>query len=257
MCTLVVLNRLHPDYPLIVAANRDEFRDRESLPPRVIDVGPPKGVKAIAGRDLLAGGTWLGINEFGVVAGVTNRRDWTGRNPAMRSRGSLVLEALAAESTDGVGRVLGTYRWKEFNPFNFFYGDTSKAHVCTNHGEERSIELPPGPYVLTNQDLEDQGCAEVTRIVSRLGDLPRKGDGLVEFLIELLRSHEGGNEDPLSATCVHLDFYGTLSSTIILMAEDRARSRYLHCEGAPCGAEFFDRSAELTALPGHPSAPPR
>ena len=248
MCTLIVLNRMHPEYPLIVAANRDEFRDRDSLPPQVVHAGASGRVKAIAGRDLLAGGTWLGVNEFGVVAGVTNRRAEAVRNSSMKSRGSLVLESLAAGSLEGVGEVLSSYNWEEFNPFNFFYGDTSGAVLCTNHGGERSIELPPGPYVLTNQDLEDQGCPEARRIVSRVGVLPREGEGLVKFLIELLKSHEGADVDSLSATCVHLDFYGTLSSTIILMAEDKACSRYLHCEGAPCGGRFVDRSAELTAL---------
>src|SRR5512145_1458577 len=85
-----------PQYPLLVAANRDEQYDRPSAPPQVLGEEP----KIIAGRDLRAGGTWLGINEHGVLAALLNRRVNSGTVsfPDARSRGLLSLDLLAHSS---------------------------------------------------------------------------------------------------------------------------------------------------------------
>ena len=86
MCTLAIYFRMLPDYPLVVAANRDEQYDRPSAPPQRLDTVPT----IIAGRDLRAGGTWLGINRHGLLAAMLNRRINGGLPaPDARSRGLL------------------------------------------------------------------------------------------------------------------------------------------------------------------------
>ena len=70
MCTLAIYFRVFPDYPVVVAANRDEYLDRAALPPTSLGERP----RIIGGKDLRAIGTWLGINEHGLVAGLLNRR---------------------------------------------------------------------------------------------------------------------------------------------------------------------------------------
>ena len=91
MCTVVVLRRPADSWPLILAANRDEMRDRPWHPP---GRHWPDRPEVVAGRDALAGGSWLGLNDQGVVAGVLNRYGSLGPQDGMRSRGELVLEAL-------------------------------------------------------------------------------------------------------------------------------------------------------------------
>ena len=91
MCTLVILRRPEHEWPVLVGANRDELLQRQWLPPaRHWDDRP----SILGGLDLEAGGSWLGINDYGVLAGILNRTGSLGPQPNKRSRGELVLEAL-------------------------------------------------------------------------------------------------------------------------------------------------------------------
>ena len=92
MCTLAIYFRVFPDYPVVVAANRDEFLDRPALAPTALGDRP----RIVGGKDLRASGTWLGINQHGLIAGLLNRRiAETGPNDdKLRSRGLLCLDAL-------------------------------------------------------------------------------------------------------------------------------------------------------------------
>src|SRR4051812_25845734 len=109
-----MLTRAHPDAPLIVGANRDELLERPAVPMTVLqDAGP----RILGGRDELAGGTWLAVNEAGVVAGLTNRPLAGQRDPAKRSRGELPL-ALAGHhsAAAAVEAFQSAFRPADFNP---------------------------------------------------------------------------------------------------------------------------------------------
>src|SRR6204780_3782848 len=90
MCTLAIYFRATRDCPVVIAANRDEFLDRPAGDPTTLLEHP----HAVGGKDLRAGGTWLGISGDGTVAGLLNRRPDSGPNPDARSRGLLCLDAL-------------------------------------------------------------------------------------------------------------------------------------------------------------------
>src|ERR1700721_53126 len=97
VCLLVVCSRVIPGFPLVVAANRDERLDRPASAITVLRENEPR---ILGGRDELAGGTWLAVNEYGVVAGLTNRPSALGRDPTRRSRGELPLVLASTESAD-------------------------------------------------------------------------------------------------------------------------------------------------------------
>ena len=103
MCTLIALHRCFADAPLVVAANRDEFLERPTEGPALRDVAIRSSdtarTRVVAPRDLRAGGSWLGLNAAGVFAAVTNRR-CDAPDPARRSRGWLVMKALAEPSAE-------------------------------------------------------------------------------------------------------------------------------------------------------------
>ena len=106
MCTLALYYKTFDEYPLVVAANRDEHYDRPSAPPALLNTK----TEIIAGRDLRAGGTWLGVNEHGLLAGILNRRS-DGEpepRPATRSRGLLCLDILAFKSAADARAFVGT-----------------------------------------------------------------------------------------------------------------------------------------------------
>src|SRR5439155_1765511 len=92
-----------PSWPLVVAANRDEYLARPAAPPTLLRETPPR---AFGGRDLTAGGTWLGVSEVGLVAGMLNRRSTVPPDPACRSRGQLCLDLLrSATAAEAAARV--------------------------------------------------------------------------------------------------------------------------------------------------------
>ena len=131
MCTLVILRRPGHPWPLILAANRDELTDRPWLAP---GRHWPDRPEVVAGKDETAGGSWLGLNDHGVVAGVLNRVDSLGPEPGKRSRGELVLEALdhadAATATNSLARLdPAAYR-----SFNLVIADNRDAFWLRNSG---------------------------------------------------------------------------------------------------------------------------
>ena len=103
MCTLALYFKVFPGYPLVVAANRDEHYDRPSAPPSITGTDPT----ILAGTDLRAGGTWLGVNEYGLLVGILNRRQKPGSIPQdnYRSRGLLCLELLRLRGVKDLDQV--------------------------------------------------------------------------------------------------------------------------------------------------------
>lgn len=246
MCTVLLLLQAHPVFPLVVAANRDEFLVRPSLPPhRWRPTGTGDTPTILAGKDAEAGGTWMGINPHGLVAGVTNR--YTGsRSPDKDSRGRLVLRSLlhrqpAAALHDLTADDLGRY-----NPFNLFCVRRDHGFVLTNHPQIWHPMLEPGATVLTNGRPGDPSDPKARWILNRFREAPASERALRERLVETL-SHHGTPAAP-DPVCVHLEGYGTVSSTLLLMARDPKASRYLHCEGPPCRNAYRDLSAELAVL---------
>lgn len=229
MCTLVAALRVHPDFPLVVAFNRDERLDRPAAPPRVL-VDPPR---IVGGVDLEAGGTWFAASADGRVAGVLNRREGEPRDPTKQSRGRLVLDALRAR------RIAG-----DFNPYWLLRGDADGLAVVTGGGRhpDSVTALPPGVHVLVSGP--DDGVLEVRRVyvgVKLSGAFAGSREAVVSSLQQVLRAH-----DP--PVCVHAPWYGTRSSTIVAIEPGRV-ARYLHAEGPPCTTPFEDVTRLLGAPP--------
>jgi len=246
MCTLIVLHRCFSQAPLVVAANRDEYLDRPAEKPSL----RPSGSRIVlAPRDLQAGGTWLGVNDAGLFAALTNRPCET-LDPSLRSRGWLVLEALAHGSAGEVLAALGSLPERAYNPFNFFASDGDLAFAATYEGHLRVTKLDPGPHVIGNADPDDPSVPKIARLLERAeriaaGDV----DDALGALAELCRSHEGdGRRGPLDDTCIHAGGYGTRSSTLIRIGPDSSRDEFHHAEGAPCRTEYEDLTPFLPEL---------
>lgn len=234
-----------PGYPLLVAANRDEQYDRPSAPPSLLEHGP----KMIAGRDLRAGGTWLGINQHGVLAAMLNRRvnSQTVSFPDARSRGQLCLDLLAHRSAAEAEIFMLAHRLP-YNPFTALVADRNIALVSYNVGETIRIQkLQPGLHVFSSAAEFDLHSAKADRAYSLFGQagekLRRAGDNDIEApaaLHSALGDHSlpPGSNDAGDAICVHRDNSGTVSSSIVVLATSRSRFKYLHCAGAPCRNAF-------------------
>lgn len=249
MCTLVLAHGLWPSAPLLVAANRDEAWRRKSESPRPGESGARR---IYAPRDIQAGGTWLGVNDAGLFVGITNR---FGAPPdaRKRSRGLLVMEALAASTRDEAIDAAFSRGARAHNPFHLAVADTSGVSILWDDGRTLQIEhRGPGVHVLTERSL---GAVDHPRD-DRLGELDgwlRESDG--PPLDELHFWLSGHGEDPLDGPCVHAPQweYGTRSSTILWFT-DGGNLGFHWAGAAPCEARWDVANIEASRAIGRSPA---
>jgi hypothetical protein len=244
MCTLILLDRVVPQIPVIVAANRDEFFARPAAPPTRF--GAANGRPAFAApHDLEAGGTWMGINQHGVFVGLTNRPvavEPTG----VRSRGLLVVDVLAAASVERAGAEFERQRNERYAP-STCSPRTDARPGWPGRPPRRPDRAPrPGIHVVCNRDRAtqlDQGRA-APRETGR--HRPRR---LPEALVAELFRVLGAHPDPSNSfenPCVHTAEYGTRSSSVLLAGP--GRRAYWYADGAPCETKYRDFTALLDDL---------
>lgn len=146
MCLLIVLQGLDPAFPVLVAANRDEARDRPSAPP-----GLWQGARrrVLCPRDRRAGGTWLGVNDRGVFAGITNAAG--GVRPGAPSRGLLPLRALEEDSARAAAQAVAAHA-APYAPFQLVLADGDELFVVAHRdGVTTTTPVPGGLAILSNE----------------------------------------------------------------------------------------------------------
>jgi uncharacterized protein with NRDE domain len=219
MCTLILWYRAFADFPLIVAANRDERLDRPSAPPSIRQLSRHR---VLCPTDVLAGGTWLGVNDRRLFAAITNRA-WNPKQANRRSRGELVLEALDHDDAESAARTIAALDPHCENAFHLIIADEKTAHLILCDGTSMTHQgLEPGLHVITERSFGPEPPAREASIRAWLGKLnepPRDA-----FLIDLLSSHS-----------VHLENYGTRSSSILHIAK---QTRFQFADGLPTATPF-------------------
>ena len=244
MCTLAIYVRQLPDLPLVIAANRDEFLDREATGPELLATAP----RVVGGRDLRAGGTWLAISERGTVAGLLNRRTEAAPVASKRSRGELPLLALAAGTATAGVEVLRSFDGDAYNAFNLLVADRAAAWVVQNHGREmRCTALDPGLHLISNLDVDDPTCPKIARSHARFsaaGDAYGRDRDATAFRRELhaiVADHtltlDPRLPDALGALCVHAGRFGTRCSSLLFLDPNDAWQHWF-ASGPPCVTEF-------------------
>jgi uncharacterized protein with NRDE domain len=247
MCTLVTLRRPDHDWPLIVAANRDEKIDRPWASP---GRHWPDRDNVIAGRDELAGGTWLGINDDGVIAGVLNRTGSLGPDPTLRSRGELPLEALDHAEAVAVAEALFDLDPTAYRPFNLFVGDAQEAFWISSlneYGEPgmRLGDIPAGVSMLTDSDLNDPFSHRVMRYLPQFHEAAPpdlESDDWSTWTEILARKEFEQDAGPKGAMNIDGgDGFGTVCSSIIAipsLALAPQKPRWVFAAGAPDKTPF-------------------
>jgi uncharacterized protein with NRDE domain len=244
MCTLIVVYGADPQLPVVVAANRDEYLDRPAAGPTELRSG---GRRVVAPIDLEAGGSWLGVNESGVFAGLTNR-PCPAKDGARRSRGLLVMDALEAESAAEAAGRLAALPAETYNPFNLVVADAASAFVTVYEEKSATSQLSAGIHVVGNADPDDRSVPKLDRIFREVEDVVAgPSEGWLPGLEGVCRSHEAGHT-PLASTCIHHGGYGTRSSTLLQLHRDSSRSELRFASSAPCISEYQDFSPLLRDL---------
>jgi uncharacterized protein with NRDE domain len=254
MCTLIAIHRRIPGAPLVVAANRDEFFDRPSEGPALREISTlwnARGGWAVAPLDIRAGGTWLGLGSQGLFAAVTNRR-CPDPDPERRSRGLVVMEALAAQSAVAAAKRFAELPERAYNPFNALVADREQAFALVYQDAPKLNPLPPGAHVIGNGDPNAREIPKLARVMDRAeraARLPVKS--ALDSLADTCREHGEEGETTgasLDDTCVHLEGYGTRSSVLLVLADRIEGSRFLYADGPPCTHDYQDFTPLLHEL---------
>jgi hypothetical protein len=248
VCTLIALHQTHARYPLVVAGNRDELYGRRSTGPQLLSADP----RIVGGRDLEKGGTWLGASADGFFVALTNQRTGSMPDPTLRSRGEVVLSALARPGLGAALDWLRTLDGREYNPFNLLLGDVHALWVGYARRESAALELlalPPGIWALPNDRLGSPEFPKADRAVARAQALcglawPELPVAAAGVLADHDQSH-----GPLGALCVHTLAYGTVSASLLAFDGD-GLAGYAHADGPPCQAPLVDRPDLVGALRG-------
>jgi len=248
MCLILAANDVHPDYRLVVAANRDEFYNRPAEPVAWWADEP----RVLAGKDLQSGGTWLGVTRGGRFAAITNYREPGKMDPEAPSRGGLVLASLTddrgpARYLDEVQEVADLY-----NSFNLLAGDLDGLWICSNRDKAPPIKIGRGVLGLSN-NLLNSPWPKVTGGRDDLeGALGLCGDALVERLLELLADRSVPPDDDLPDTGVGLEMERLLGSRFIVSPIYGTRASYVVLIGRNGRVTFVEQIFER----GRPAGPP-
>ncbi len=222
MCILFIAIDQHKDYPLIIAANRDEFHQRPTQPSHVWQ----RPSQILAGKDEIANGTWMGINKSGYIAAITNIRAPGREVSDAISRGGLVTEYLDNQpSTVSYHQQIKSSR-KRYNGYNLLFGKLTQLSVYNNFEDDLQM-LTSGVYGLSNAMLNtpwpklDAGKAELARYCQQ--DSPIN----IDQLFSILKNKQPAQDELLPKTGVPIEWEKKLSSIFIESPEYGTRSSTL------------------------------
>jgi uncharacterized protein with NRDE domain len=224
MCLIFFALNQHPDYKLIIAGNRDEFYNRKTSAAAFW----PEYPTLLAGRDLEAMGTWLGITKQGRISMLTNYRDPVNINPAAPSRGKLVSDFLMTDATPETYLLEVSRKGGQYNGFNLVTGNESELWYYSNYGG--AIEKMTDGYHGLSNHLLDTPWPKVQRGKAVFADIVLDSNANPEKLLDFLYNEERAADDLLPNTGLTLDWeralssrfiktsgYGSRSSTVILI----------------------------------------
>jgi len=257
MCLLIFVWKVHDNFALTVAANRDEQYAR---PAQSFTILQQQGPRIVGGRDLLAGGTWLAVNDFGVIAGLTNTPSPDGRDASKRSRGELPLMLTRfPTAAEGVQELTRNLRPGQYNAARLLVGDRTDLFyievAANDYAQVRSLQ--PGLHVLENVSLDAKSSK--VRFVEEVLKAQMADEALLwQTLPNVLSSHAevtssenvlGNSEETrigrdTRSPCIHSEEFGTRSALIIRLPTDVTRQPEILCaEGSPCTTPFLDVSS--------------
>ncbi|TQV85799.1 NRDE family protein [Aliikangiella coralliicola] len=241
MCILFTAIRQHPQFPLIICANRDESHSR---PTRLASFWPDRPY-LLAGKDLQAGGSWFGVNNGGEFAAVTNIRNGQAQDPDKRSRGDLITLALEPDSP--INQTWLAEHGHTFNPFNLIYGN-HKTLYCFNSVTQTHTFLDSGFHSVSNGAIDDiwpkmaKGTCQLKSLVEKSDKLDSTEQIPFDQLFEILKDQSKPETNLLPDTGIPLEWEKRLSSIFITGKEYGTRSSTLVLIDTNNKLTFVERS---------------
>ena len=258
MCLVAAAWRSHSRFRLVLIANRDEFFERPASAAAIW----PEAPTLLAGRDLSAGGSWLGVDQLRRVAVITNYRELARPRRNAASRGRFVPDFLRGQLDAGAFLNSIEIDATSFAGFSLLLADSDQFWFASNRADRFARPLPPGLYGLANH-LLDTPWPKLLRLRSRLADWlaesARGAEPDLEALFGMLADRQTAHvpaqlhsglppdaEAALSAAFVHFGTYGTRCSTVLLLGHDGElwfEERRFDPAGTCCGKSEFQLNA--------------
>lgn len=235
MCLILFAWKVRADMPFVLAANRDEWHQR----PTTAATWWPGQTELLAGRDLQAGGTWLGVTRTGKFAAITNFRDPSLIVSNATSRGQLAVDYLRGGQAPRQYLEQLTVRHGDYNSFNLLVGDAENL-ICYSSVENEIIDVPPGVHGLSNRSL-NTSWPKVENGKSALGAAiePEVSESTIpERLLAILSNPAQAANESLPNTGVGLEWERKLSPALIVSAD----------YGTRCSTIFMTRSTANHAI---------
>ena len=235
MCILFIAINQHKDYPLIIAANRDEFHQR----PTKSAYFWPAPAEILAGQDLQANGTWLGLNKQGDFSALTNIRSALTLNVDAKSRGELVQ--LALQQPELINQQWLIQNSQHYNPFNLVYTQDKNLY-CFNSSTSDHTLLTDGFHAICNGAMDDvwpkmaKGEILLEQLISEQQELHS------EHLFAIMQDPTQAPDELLPETGVGLEWERKLSSIFIKSSEYGTRSTAVILKHQSGSTDFYEQS---------------
>ena len=236
MCLILFSYQQHPEYPLVLAANRDEFYNRPTRRAQFWDEHPD----LLAGQDLDQGGTWLGVTRQGRIAAITNIRNPAAVKLSGSSRGELTREFLTGEEppADYLKKITGVK--KQYNGFNLIAGTIDNLYYLSSRSTVPN-QLDPGLYGLSNAEL-DTPWPKVETGKAALAEILSSPSPSVEAIMRLLTDSRQAPDHDLPDTGVGISMERTLSSRFITAKDYGTRACTLILVNNQGDTLFYERN---------------
>lgn len=236
MCLILFAHDCHPRYQLVVAANRDEFYKRPTLPAAFWQ----DNSNILAGRDLQQGGTWMGLTTTGRFSALTNYRDAVHNNPQSPSRGYLVQKYLNSNISPECFINNLPSGGAEYNGFSLLVGTTQSLNYYSNR-EKALRKVEKGIHGLSNS-LLDVPWPKVSKGMKALAGCLQKQEIKKEQLLELMADQERPEDHELPQTGVSLEWERILSPAYIVSSDYGTRSTTVLLVDRNSHVQFWERS---------------
>ena len=243
MCTLLILFRPKDKWPLIIAGNRDEMIDRPWLSP---GKHWPDSPNIIAGKDLTAGGSWLGINEHGLVATILNRSNSLGPSSNKLSRGNIVIDVLNKNNIDDALSYIKSINNSKWKSFNLFLANNKRAYWIKSNSKDK-IEIhniPEGKHFLDSHDINSNFSDRYNYNKKEYKSLKDPKPEIAEWdeWIQFLSRDIHPEDKPLAAINIgdkYIKNYGTICSSIVAIPENKEKTIFLFNDSSPDKNNFY------------------
>ncbi|TMH65436.1 MAG: NRDE family protein [Betaproteobacteria bacterium] len=245
MCLAIVALNAHPHFAVVVAANRDEYHARPTTAAHWW--ADEEYTSILAGRDLEAGGTWLGVTREGRWAFVTNVREGGRHDPAAPSRGSLVPRVLRDNRDPQTALASAIADAAHYNGFNLMAGDVAAACWGSNRGE-RGCAIAGGVHGLSNARL-DTPWPKLARTQAGVAAWAQQGRNDIEPLFALLADRTRAGDEELPETGVSLEWERVLSAPFITGERYGTRCSTVLCISREGEARFVEQSFDAHGEP--------